>query len=214
MNAKHISARNAALCAVLCASLLAAGRLSADDRRPFSLLWSGSWEFDAAKTTGGLVNRFDARAFLPWQGLSLRGLAIDKRTAPPWVGLGEGTSAIGGGLYHAGTGSRLLYGPLSEYGLPARVRSPWVRAAPFVENHQPTVSDFRTEPAAALKNQAYLYLGSPRFISRQNKEAALFSAFASATVDGGFAEGGLAGSGKNSAGLADAFSGGAEAKFV
>jgi hypothetical protein len=216
MNIKHISARPAVLCAVLCALLLVAGRLSADDHRSFSLLWSGSWEFNAAKTTGSLVDRFDARAFLPWQGLSLRGQLIDKRTAPPWVGLDEGITAIGGGLYHAGTGSRLLYGTLSEYGLPARIRSPWIRAEPFVENHQPTVSDLRTEPTATLKNQAYLYLGSPWFtpwfISGQKKKAVLFNAFASATVDGGFGAGSLDGGGDLDS-IAAAFSAGVESKF-
>jgi hypothetical protein len=204
MTTKHIFARSAALYAALCASLLVAGRLSADDHRSFSLLWSGSWEFDATKTTGSLVDRLDARAFLPWQGLSLRGQLIDKRTAPPWVGLGEGITAIGGGLYHAGTGSRLLYGTLVEYGLPARIRSPWIRAVPFVENHQPTVSDLRTEPTATLKNQAYLYIGSPWFTSGKNKKADLFNGFASATVDGGL---------DSAADLAAAFSGGVEAKF-
>jgi hypothetical protein len=50
---------------------------------------------------------------------------------------------------------------LDEYGLPARVRNPWIRGIPYTESHQSTVSDLKPEPSSTKDPAAYLYLGSP-----------------------------------------------------
>ncbi|AEF85488.1 hypothetical protein TREPR_0644 [Treponema primitia ZAS-2] len=120
------------------------------------LLWSGSWE-----TEGSLINRGDIRLRAHKPALVLRAQAVDKRPAPPWEGFEEGNTAFAGGLYHETTGSRLLWGILDEGGLPARVRNIWSRGMPFVEQHQPSISDLYTEPSSTKEPGAYLYLGSP-----------------------------------------------------
>jgi hypothetical protein len=65
-------------------------------------------------------------------------------------------------LYHQPTGSRLLYGALDEWGLSARVRSPWIRSAPYVENHKPLMADLKTTVSASKEPEAYLYLSTPQ----------------------------------------------------
>ncbi|MDR3342055.1 MAG: hypothetical protein LBT14_04565 [Treponema sp.] len=136
----------------------------------WDLLWSGSWEAE-----GNLINRGDLRFHIPWQDLSLRAQIIDKRPVPPWEQIDMGNTRVSGGLYHEPTGSRLLYGILDERGLPARIRNPWIRAVPFVEYHQPSVSDLKTEPSSTKEPEAYLYLGSPSW--------GIFKGFASALLD-------------------------------
>jgi hypothetical protein len=131
------------------------------------LLWTGSWEQDAY-----LINRLDLR--LRGFGFTLRGQGIDKR--PAWENREEENAAFAGGLYHDPTGSRILYGIQDEGGLPARIRSPWIRAIPFVEYHKPSVSDLLTVPSSTKEADLHIYLSSPwiRF----------FRGFASVSLDG------------------------------
>jgi hypothetical protein len=117
------------------------------------------------ETGKNAVNRGDLRLSLPWGGFSLRAQVTDRRPAEAGAFLPEkldqGLSALGGGIYHHPTGSRLLYGVLDEWGLPARLRSPWIRSVPFPEYHRPQSTDLRIEPSSAKKPEAYLYLGLP-----------------------------------------------------
>jgi hypothetical protein len=78
------------------------------------------------------------------------------------------------GIYHAPTASRLLYGILDEWGLPARIKNPWTRGAPFAETHAPTASDMKTDPTSK-KPSAHLYLRSQKI--------GAFSGFFSTTLD-------------------------------
>jgi hypothetical protein len=120
------------------------------------LLWTGSFEYD-----GYLIDRGDMRLRALKPGLLLRAQVLDKRRAPPQDTVGEGFTDFAAGLYHGATGSRLLWGILDEYGLPARIRNPWIRGMPYTEAHQSTFSDLKTEPSSTKENAAYLYLGSP-----------------------------------------------------
>jgi hypothetical protein len=127
----------------------------------WTLLWIGSWEKN--KT---LHNRGEVKLnFTPF-GLMLRGEAIDRHTMnfeldPPWGDPEKGLTHFLGGLYHKPTGSRLLYGVLDEWGLPARIRNPWIRSAPYAENHKPIMSDIKTTVSSTKEDEAYLYLSSP-----------------------------------------------------
>ncbi|MDR3334800.1 MAG: hypothetical protein LBT13_07950 [Treponema sp.] len=170
--------------------LLLTATLPADTPAPaknpgfsWHFLWSGSWE-----DQGNFINRGDIRFQVPW--FSFRAQLIDKRPTPPWEDLDKGNTAVSGGIYHETTGSRLLYGILDEWGLPARIRSPWIRAVPFVEYHQPSVSDLKTEPSSTKEPETYLYLGSPQM--------GIFKGFASVLLDST---------------LNPAFGGGLEAQF-
>jgi hypothetical protein len=127
----------------------------------WNFLWAGSWE--EGKT---LHNRGDLRLLFPVPGLGLRAELIDRRPLDPgspslWEDMGEGITNYGGGLYHGPTGSRLLYGILDEWGLSARIRSPWIRALPLPENHKPAMADLKTSVSVTGEPEAYLYLGSP-----------------------------------------------------
>jgi len=137
---------------------------NAGKKQPFyqwNLLWSGSWE-----DTKTLHNRAEFKFnFLP-PGLTLRTEVLDKHTMnfelqPPWGDTAKGVTNFLGGLYHKSTGSRLLYGVLDEWGLSARIRNPWIRSAPYTENHQPLMADLKTTASATKKDEAYLYLSSP-----------------------------------------------------
>ncbi|MDR0301369.1 MAG: hypothetical protein LBI04_03545 [Treponema sp.] len=154
------------------AFLLCGAALFAESFAPFfnwSLFWSGSWE--ESKT---LNNRGEIKLNFLSPGLLVRGGVLDRRPlnfelAPPQ---GESWSAIWGdpkkqitniigGLYHKPTGSRLLYGVLDEWGLPARIRNPWIRSAPYSENHKPIIADLKTAASSTKEDEAYLYLSSP-----------------------------------------------------
>ena len=117
-------------------------------------LWTGSWDF-----SGNLVNRGDLR--LGAFGLIARTQVLDKRPSFFGEGWETGDTAFSGGLYHNQTGSRLLYGALEEWGLPARLRNPWGKSTPFVSAHRPMAADLRTTPSSTAKPEVYLYLGSP-----------------------------------------------------
>jgi hypothetical protein len=128
----------------------------------WNLLWAGSWE--EGKT---LNNRGDLRLAFPAPALILRAEAIDRRpmdpgSSPPWKDAGNGITNYAAGLYHKSTGSRLLYGILDEWGLPARVRNPWIRGLPLAENHKPSMADLKTAVSAGGTPETYLYAGSPQ----------------------------------------------------
>jgi hypothetical protein len=123
------------------------------------LLWTGSWEPGSS-----LVNRGDLRLSFP--GFMARIQATDRRSTreealPLWEHPGEGLSALGGGLYHRSTGSRLLYGIIDEWGLSARLRNSWAKSPPLVETRERAGANLKTEPSATGIPEAYLYLASP-----------------------------------------------------
>ena len=139
----------------------------------WGLLWKGSWELstdlqseDFKVESKNLINRGEVRFGFPVPGLTLRGQALDKRpfdfeSSPPWGDGSKVASDFSGALYHKPTGSRLLYGILDEWGLSARIRSPWIRAVPFAENHKPLMADLKTVTSATKEPEVYLYLSSP-----------------------------------------------------
>jgi len=140
----------------------ASAKQSAQPLFTWDLLFTGSWE--ESKT---LNNRADFRFGLTKPGLFVRGQALDRHTLnfqldPVWGDPSKGITSGSFGLYHKGTDSRLLYGILDEWGLPARIRSPWIRSAPYAENHKPVMADLRTTVSSTKKDELYLYLSSPR----------------------------------------------------
>ena len=167
--------------------------MGADNANPFfmwDLLWTGSW-YNSLRTEDGdlppteeffsgatLYNRGEFRLAMPRQELYFRFLATDKRLVPLEEEDGKAGFNPGLGIYHQGSGSRLLYGVQSEYGLPARINNVWNRSVPFMESRQPSSRDLKIEPAAKDESEAYLYLGLPQNILPG------FDAFASAALDG------------------------------
>ena len=177
---------------LLLAKSLAAETLEKDTEKnlfAWNLLWTGSWYKNFNTTNenttlsedlfsgGTLYNRGDFSLGLLKPDLSLRFIATDKRLLPPEEDDGKAGFNPGAGIYHLGTGSRLLYGVQSDYGLPARINNIWLRAAPFMESRSPSSKDFKTEPAAKDSSETYLYLALP------NKLLPGFSAFASSSLD-------------------------------
>jgi hypothetical protein len=127
----------------------------------WDLMWAGSWE--ESKT---LNNRADLRFGFTGPSLLVRAQALDRHTMnfeldPVWGDPSKGITGVSFALYHKATDSRLLYGVLDEWGLPARVRSPWIRGAPYAENHKPLMADIRTTASSTKKDELYLYLSSP-----------------------------------------------------
>jgi hypothetical protein len=124
----------------------------------WGLSWTGSWEDE-----GNLTNRADLR--LSFTDITLRGEALDRRagqlSAPvPGQAKAKANMAFLGGLYHPASGSRLLYGPLEDWGLAARLRSPWSRGLPFAESRKSSTADLRTSPSTK-DSEIYAYLGNP-----------------------------------------------------
>jgi hypothetical protein len=126
------------------------------------LLWTGSWE-----RGGNLTNRADLKLRLGGPDLTLRAQALDRRPGNfetlfqrfPWE-VEEALSRLQGGLYHGATGSRILYGPLDEWGLAARLRNPWARGLPFTESRKSSTAELRNSPSTK-EPELYLYLGTP-----------------------------------------------------
>jgi len=136
--------------------------VSAQGLFTWDLLWAGSWE--ESRT---LNNRADFRFGFTGPALLARTQALDRHTMnfeldPVWGDPSKGITGLSFGLYHKATDSRLLYGILDEWGLPARIRSPWIRSAPYAENHKPVMADLRTTASSTKKDELYLYLSSPR----------------------------------------------------
>jgi hypothetical protein len=162
---------------------LCGASLFAENTDPFnwSLFWSGSWE--DSKT---LNNRGEIKLNLLTPGLVVRGGVLDRRPlnfelAPPldavWGDPEKKITNFIGGLYHKPTGSRVLYGVLDEWGLPARIRNPWIRSAPYPENHKPIIADLKTAASSTKEDEAYLYLSSPFLnLPRNVKMRGFFSA--------------------------------------
>ncbi|MCL2044381.1 MAG: hypothetical protein FWG89_09600 [Treponema sp.] len=141
----------------------------------WNMLWSGSWE--ESRT---LHNRADFRLGLLQPGLFMRGQTLDRRTLnfeleSPWGDPSRAINDISFGLYHRATGSRLLYGTLDEWGLPARIRSPWIRSAPYADNHKPIMADLKTAASSTKEPEAYMYLSSPRLELFQNSNVPIQS---------------------------------------
>jgi hypothetical protein len=127
----------------------------------WDLLWAGSWE--ESKTLNNLA---EFRFGFTWPALQVRAQALDRHTMnfelePVWGDPGKGITGLSFALYHKTTDSRLLYGVLDEWGLPARIRSPWIRSAPYPENHKQLMADLRTTASPTKKDELYLYLSSP-----------------------------------------------------
>jgi hypothetical protein len=169
----------------------AGGAVKSPSLFTWNLLWTGSWE--EADT---LHNRGDFRLTFPTPGLSLRAEVIDRRpldaeAEPAFGDFGQGLTSCGGGLYHRATGSRLLYGILDEWGLPARLRNPWGRVLPWAENHRPPAADLKTAVSSTGRPETYLYLGSPRlaFFPRGPEGGMNVRGFVSAQMDGEFQPG-------------------------
>ncbi|MDR0312364.1 MAG: hypothetical protein LBI14_02080 [Treponema sp.] len=160
------------------------GYAADNDLQLFTLdfLWAGSWT-NSFKTVdqdlspelifsgGTLTNRGEIKLGFPRLYLTLRLQGIDKRKLPTE---NEGQINPGIGLYYNGSrntgsfpgnilgNSRLLWGALNEYGLPARLRNVWAKAPPYAENRKPYSSDLRTDPTTN-KPEVYLYLGLPKW---------------------------------------------------
>ncbi|GBU26852.1 hypothetical protein R84B8_00367 [Treponema sp. R8-4-B8] len=140
----------------------------------WSLLWSGSWEEktftfqDEPSLSGTLGNRGETKLQFLQPNLTLRAQVLDRHPLdfslePPWGEPDKGVTNYTGGLYHKPTGSRLLYGTLDEWGLPARIRNPWIRSPAYAENHKPIIADLKTAASSTKEDEAYLYLSSPLF---------------------------------------------------
>jgi len=158
----------------------------------WDLLWTGSW-YKSVKTPEGdlppsgdfflggtLYNRGNFVLGAPKLDMSFRAMATDKRVIPPEEDDGKAGFNPGLGAYHHASGSRLLYGVQSEYGLPARINNVWLRSVPFIEARQPSSRDLKAEPSAQDKSEAYLYLALPDNVLPP------FDVFVSAAVDGEF----------------------------
>ena len=161
---------------------LAAGNPAQAEEVPllfnWGLLWTGSWEENVKDSSslnnpalsGTLHNRMELWLhFLPLDIL-LRGQILERRPVSlEFNSIQNGFQSdpdktfthLTGGLYHRPTGSRLLFGVIDEWGLPARIRSPWVRSPPYAENHWPIMADLRTAASSTREEEAYLYLSSP-----------------------------------------------------
>jgi len=127
----------------------------------WSLLLSGSWE--ESRT---LHNRAEIKLDILPLDLLLRMQVLDRRTLnfeleEPLGDPDKWITNYTGGLYHRPTGSRLLFGVIDEWGLPARIRNPWIRSPPYTENHSSISADLRTTASSTREDMAYLYLSSP-----------------------------------------------------
>jgi len=141
----------------LAALLLCNTAIHAEQVYNWGLLWSGSWEDKTSSDT--LTNRVESTLhYLPLD-LLWRGQILSNDS--PWSDSEKTATHYTMGLYHKETGSRLLLGPLSEEGLPARIRSPWIRSPPYTENHTNTAADLRTAVSSTKEDEVYLRLASP-----------------------------------------------------
>jgi len=150
----------------------------------WSLLWSGSWEESASKPLNGILNNRGETTlhYIPYD-IMWRGQVLGRRPLNlnfdsfQW---NEDITRYNLGMYHKSTGSRLLIGALEEAGLPARIRSPWLRSPPYTENHKNSIADLRTSISNTREDEVYLYLSSPLLILHQNL---LLSGFFSAQTE-------------------------------
>ncbi|MDR1445072.1 MAG: hypothetical protein LBI94_09370 [Treponema sp.] len=161
MNTQRFRLRAAVL---LAAAIFPAKPVPAAPDPVFSwdLIWAGAWE-----EKGNLTNRTDLKLNFAGSGLTLRGEFLDRRPGDfkslirPWEVEGALTNFLGG-VYHSPTGSRILYGPLEEWGMAARLRSPWSKGLPFAESRKSSLAELRTAPSTK-EPELYVYLGTPFF---------------------------------------------------
>ena len=153
----------------------------------WSLLSSGSSNIEPGEesvsvTEGMLYNRVEFKLSLLPAGLIFRTEALYRHPVSfsfdPFFGDPEKRVInLLGGMYHAPTGSRLLYGVLDEWGLSARIRNPWIRSPAYPENHKPLIADLKTSVSVTKNEEAYVYLSSPFInIFRNVKLRGFFSA--------------------------------------
>ena len=136
-------------------------------------LWSGAWE-----SRHKLTSRFDFKLTVPKADIALRLEVLDRRPALITEAFNEGFGGKTGdkvitqpgfGLYHLSTGSRVLYGVLDSYGLPARIRNVWIRGVPYVESRLTTLAELKTSPSSTAVPHAYAHLESPDFLLKTGK---------------------------------------------
>jgi len=169
---------------ILTVLLLSRAVLFADDagsgvpeKKPFfdwNLLWTGSWDESASVDfQGNLNNRLELKFNILPINLLIRAQVLDRRVLNFAVDSFEwdeffpkpekDITNFTGGLYHKTTGSRILYGVLDEWGLPARIRNPWISSPPYAENHKVILTDIKTAASGTKEDEAYLYLSTPVF---------------------------------------------------
>jgi hypothetical protein len=139
-----VAARAALCCGPVCA-----------EHVTFGSLWSGGWEADKHLTNRLRVTVEEARF-----GLRARAQVLDKRPSPPWQDWSEHTTNIGAELGHVGTGSKMIWGPVAEAGLAARLRG--LGGSLWAENHKDSGAELKTAPVKSAES-LYLYGGSPSF---------------------------------------------------
>ncbi len=118
-------------------------------------LWSASWEHEK-----NIINRIDLKFGISGPGLLFRGQLVDRR--PVTFIETDALTALGAAMYHTGTGSRFLYGIITETGLSARLKNIWLHGVPLQTNHSPSSSDLTTTPSSTKEEGFFFYLGSPR----------------------------------------------------
>ena len=154
----------------------------------WNLLWSGSWEESASTDfSGNLSNRLELKLTVFPVNLLIRGQILDRRVLNFAVqsfkpeeffpNPGKDITNFTAALYHKPTGSRLLYGVLDEWGLPARIRNPWIRSPPYTGNHNVILADLKTSSSGTKEDEVYLYLSSPVFVISSNIKIRGFLSF-------------------------------------
>ncbi|MDR0910148.1 MAG: hypothetical protein LBM77_10330 [Spirochaetaceae bacterium] len=122
-----------------------------------SLLMQGSWAWDKK-----MENRLDGS--LEMSGIKGRLLLNDARPSAFWEKTtwesGAGQSGLGLGLYHRGSGSRLLYGALNNAGLPARLANPFSGNVHWASSYKATESELKKE-ASRKETEIYGLFSSP-----------------------------------------------------
>ena len=131
-------------------------------------LSAGAWE-----SRHNLTNRLDFKVTIPKANLALRAEVLDRRPATSFAVLGESfeeenengktITQPGLALYHLSTLSRLLYGVLDTYGLPARIRNVWIRGAPYAESRTESSAELKIAPSSTAMPQVYACLDSNGF---------------------------------------------------
>jgi hypothetical protein len=159
------------------------GKKTSEQFINWNILWSGAWEESASTPLkGNLHSRGELKLDALPLGLLMRVQALDRRplNLDPddlWGNPEKSITNYTGGLYHRPTGSRLLYGVLDEWGLPARIRNPWIRSPPYANNYKPIITDLKTTASSTKEDEIYLYLSSPVInLSEKTRIRGFFSA--------------------------------------
>jgi len=118
-------------------------------------LFAGTWTDAETLTTRGELRLGLNPAQLDFRLLELSRFSADGADAP-------GEARFFPGIYHAASGSRLLYGPLRTQGLATRLSRPWNRSPAYAENRPASGADLDTEATPSRAGTAYLALGTSR----------------------------------------------------